>query len=36
MTIPLAVLALGSVLAGFPFEEVFAGHGVGIFRESGR
>jgi NADH-quinone oxidoreductase subunit L len=35
MTIPLAILALGSVFAGFPFEEVFAGHGVEeFFRES--
>jgi NADH-quinone oxidoreductase subunit L len=31
MTVPLAVLALGSILAGFPFNEVFAGHGVGEF-----
>ncbi len=35
MTIPLGVLALGSVFAGFPFEEVFAGHGIEeFFRES--
>ena len=35
MLIPLAVLALGSILAGLPFKEVFAGHGVeGFFRES--
>jgi NADH-quinone oxidoreductase subunit L len=35
MLIPLAVLALGSVLAGLPFKEVFAGNGVeGFFRES--
>ena len=35
MMIPLAVLALGSILAGLPFKEVFAGHGVeGFFRES--
>ena len=35
MLIPLAVLALGSVLAGLPFKEIFAGHGVeGFFRES--
>ena len=31
MTIPLAVLALGSLAAGFPFKEVFAGHGVAEF-----
>lgn len=31
MTIPLAVLALGSLAAGFPFKEVFAGHGVEEF-----
>ncbi|ABD87967.1 NADH-quinone oxidoreductase subunit L [Rhodopseudomonas palustris] len=35
MLIPLVVLAAGSILAGFPFKEVFAGHGVGeFFRES--
>ncbi len=35
MTIPLAVLAIGSLFAGFPFEEVFAGHGIEeFFRES--
>jgi NADH-quinone oxidoreductase subunit L len=35
MLIPLAVLALGSVLAGLPFKEIFAGHGVeGFFRGS--
>jgi NADH-quinone oxidoreductase subunit L len=35
MLIPLAVLAMGSVLAGFPFKELFAGHGIGeFFRES--
>jgi NADH-quinone oxidoreductase subunit L len=35
MLIPLAVLAAGSVLAGFPFKELFAGHGVEeFFRES--
>jgi NADH-quinone oxidoreductase subunit L len=35
MLIPLGVLALGSILAGFPFKEVFAGHGVGeFFRQS--
>ena len=31
MTIPLAVLALGSLVAGFPLKEVFAGSGVGEF-----
>jgi NADH-quinone oxidoreductase subunit L len=35
MLIPLGFLAAGSVLAGFPFKEIFAGHGVeGFFRES--
>jgi NADH-quinone oxidoreductase subunit L len=34
MTIPLAVLAIGSIVAGFPFKEVFAGHGVGEFFRS--
>jgi NADH-quinone oxidoreductase subunit L len=35
MLIPLGFLAAGSVLAGLPFKEVFAGHGVeGFFRES--
>jgi NADH-quinone oxidoreductase subunit L len=35
MLIPLGFLATGSVLAGLPFKEVFAGHGVeGFFRES--
>jgi NADH-quinone oxidoreductase subunit L len=35
MLIPLGFLALGSILAGLPFKEVFAGHGVeGFFRES--
>ena len=35
MTIPLAVLAFGSLFAGFPFKEFFAGHGVEeFFRES--
>lgn len=35
MLIPLAVLAAGSILAGFPFKELFAGHGVEeFFRES--
>jgi len=33
MLIPLGFLAIGSVLAGLPFKEVFAGHGVeGYFR----
>jgi NADH-quinone oxidoreductase subunit L len=31
MLIPLAVLAAGSILAGFPFREVFVGHGVEEF-----
>jgi NADH-quinone oxidoreductase subunit L len=35
MLIPLGVLAFGSVLAGLPFKEIFAGHGVeGFFRGS--
>ena len=35
MLIPLAVLAAGSILAGLPFKEIFAGHGVEhFFRES--
>jgi NADH-quinone oxidoreductase subunit L len=35
MTIPLGVLAIGSLLAGYPFEELFAGHGIEeFFRES--
>jgi NADH-quinone oxidoreductase subunit L len=35
MLIPLFVLAAGSILAGFPFKEVFAGHGTEeFFRES--
>jgi NADH-quinone oxidoreductase subunit L len=35
MLIPLGFLAFGSLLAGLPFKEVFAGHGVeGFFRES--
>ena len=35
MLIPLGVLAVGSILAGFPFKELFAGHGVEeFFRES--
>jgi NADH-quinone oxidoreductase subunit L len=35
MTVPLIVLAAGSILAGFPFKELFAGHNVEeFFRES--
>ena len=35
MLIPLGVLAAGSILSGFPFKELFAGHGVEeFFRES--
>jgi NADH-quinone oxidoreductase subunit L len=35
MLIPLGFLALGSILAGYPFRDIFAGHGVeGFFRES--
>jgi NADH-quinone oxidoreductase subunit L len=35
MLIPLFVLAAGSILAGFPFKEVFAGHATEeFFRES--
>ncbi len=35
MLIPLFVLAAGSILAGFPFKELFAGHGIEeFFRES--
>jgi NADH-quinone oxidoreductase subunit L len=35
MLIPLGVLAAGSIVAGFPFKELFAGHGVEeFFRES--
>ncbi len=35
MLIPLVFLAFGSVFAGLPFKEIFAGHGVeGFFRES--
>ncbi|MEH2477768.1 NADH-quinone oxidoreductase subunit L [Nitrobacteraceae bacterium AZCC 2146] len=35
MLVPLAVLGAGSILAGFPFKELFAGHGVEeFFRES--
>ncbi|ACI93055.1 NADH-quinone oxidoreductase subunit l [Afipia carboxidovorans OM5] len=31
MLIPLAVLAVGSFAAGFPFKELFAGHGIAEF-----
>jgi NADH-quinone oxidoreductase subunit L len=31
MLIPIGVLAAGSILAGFPFKELFAGHGVEEF-----
>ena len=35
MLVPIGVLAAGSILAGFPFKELFAGHGVGeFFRDS--
>ena len=35
MLIPLGVLAFGSIMAGLPFKEIFAGHGVeSFFRES--
>src|SRR6266516_310477 len=35
MLVPLAVLALGSIVTGFAFDAVFAGHGAeGFFRES--
>jgi NADH-quinone oxidoreductase subunit L len=35
MLVPLIVLAAGSILAGFPFKELFAGHNVEeFFRES--
>src|SRR5258707_9701489 len=35
MLIPIGILAVGSILAGFPFKELFAGHGVEeFFRES--
>jgi NADH-quinone oxidoreductase subunit L len=35
MLVPIGILAAGSILAGFPFYEVFAGHSVGeFFRES--
>jgi NADH-quinone oxidoreductase subunit L len=31
MLVPIGVLAAGSILSGFPFKEVFAGHGIGEF-----
>jgi NADH-quinone oxidoreductase subunit L len=35
MLIPIGILAAGSILAGFPFKELFAGHAVEeFFRES--
>jgi NADH-quinone oxidoreductase subunit L len=34
MLIPLTVLAIGSVFAGLPFKEIFAGHGVEDFFRS--
>src|SRR5277367_2563803 len=35
MLIPIGILAAGSILAGFPFKELFVGHGVEeFFRES--
>jgi NADH-quinone oxidoreductase subunit L len=35
MLIPLGLLAAGSILAGFPFKELFAGHGIEeFFRDS--
>ncbi|MGY4289460.1 NADH-quinone oxidoreductase subunit L [Bradyrhizobium sp. LM2.7] len=35
MAIPIGVLAVGSIMAGFPFKELFAGHGIEeFFRES--
>jgi NADH-quinone oxidoreductase subunit L len=35
MLVPIGILAAGSILAGYPFKEVFAGHGVEeFFRES--
>jgi NADH-quinone oxidoreductase subunit L len=35
MLIPIGILAAGSILSGFPFKELFAGHGVEeFFRES--
>jgi NADH-quinone oxidoreductase subunit L len=35
MLVPIGVLAVGSIFAGFPFKELFAGHGVEeFFRDS--
>ncbi|MEK9281455.1 NADH-quinone oxidoreductase subunit L [Bradyrhizobium sp. ISRA442] len=35
MLVPIGVLAVGSIVAGFPFKELFAGHGIEeFFRES--
>ena len=35
MLIPLGFLAAGSILAGYPFKDIFVGHGVGeFFRDS--
>jgi len=35
MLVPLGILAFGSLFAGFPVREIFAGHGIeGFFRES--
>jgi NADH-quinone oxidoreductase subunit L len=35
MLVPLGALAIGSIFAGFPFREIFAGHGVEeFFRDS--
>src|SRR5437660_3267868 len=35
MLVPIGILAAGSILAGFPFKELFAGHAVEeFFRES--
>ncbi|WP_314958295.1 NADH-quinone oxidoreductase subunit L [Bradyrhizobium cosmicum] len=35
MLIPIGALAVGSIVAGFPFKELFAGHGIEeFFRES--
>jgi NADH-quinone oxidoreductase subunit L len=35
MIIPLGVLAVGSIFAGFPFQDLFAGHGASdFFRDS--
>src|SRR5262249_4657537 len=35
MLVPLGVLAAGSIFAGFPFKDLFVGHGVeDFFRES--